>query len=216
MTHIDGQPLTERIAEAGRLDPAATMSIVAQTARALSAAHGAGIIHRDVKPGNLITKPDGSVVLVDFGIARSANSATLTGVNDVVGTAQYIAPEQVSKQNIGPATDIYALGAVAYECLAGRPPFLGDNPVTVAMRHLNDDPPPLPADVPPPVRDLVATAMAKKPADRFPTAAAMADAADAVAGKLGGTEHSDRPTVAAVPAAARLSRRSRLALAAAG
>jgi serine/threonine-protein kinase len=181
MAHVDGQPLDERIAAAGRLDPDETVSIVAQAARALHAAHTAGIIHRDVKPGNLIVQPDGTVVLVDFGVARSAESVDLTGVGEVVGTVLYIAPEQVSKQSIGPATDIYALGAVAYQCLAGRPPFLGDNPVTVAMHHLSDDPPPLPADVPPPVRDLVTTAMAKDPADRFPTAAAMADAADAIA-----------------------------------
>jgi serine/threonine-protein kinase len=216
MSHIDGQPLSERIAEAGRLDPATTMDIVAQTARALSAAHSAGIIHRDVKPGNLITKPDGTVVLVDFGIARSANSTTLTGINDVVGTAQYIAPEQVSKQDTGPATDLYALGTVAYECLAGRPPFLGDNPVTVALRHLNDDPPPLPADVPSPVRELVGTAMAKRPADRFSSATAMAEAADAVTNKLGTAGYRDRPVVAPVPGTAGSGRRSRIALIAGG
>jgi serine/threonine-protein kinase len=177
MAYIDGQPLNERIAEAGRLDPAETLSIVAQAARALHAAHTAGIVHRDVKPGNLIIKPDGTAVLVDFGVARSAGSATLTGVNEVVGTALYIAPEQVSKKTIGPATDIYALGAVAYHCLAGHPPYPGSNPLAVAMSHLNDEPPPLPADVPQPVRELVTTAMAKDPADRFPTAAEMADAA---------------------------------------
>jgi serine/threonine-protein kinase len=181
MAHVDGQPLDERIAAAGRLDYAETISIVAQAARALHAAHAAGIIHRDVKPGNLIVQPDGTVILVDFGVARSPESVELTGVGEVVGTALYIAPEQVSGQPVGPATDLYALGAVAYQCLAGRPPFLGDNPVTVAMHHLSDDPPPLPADVPPLVRDLVTTAIAKDPADRFPTAAAMADAADAIA-----------------------------------
>jgi eukaryotic-like serine/threonine-protein kinase len=182
MAFIDGQPLNERIAEAGRLDPAETMSIVAQAARALQAAHAAGIVHRDVKPGNLIIKPDGTVVLVDFGVARSAGSATLTGVNEVVGTALYIAPEQVSKHTVGPATDIYALGAVAYHCLAGHPPFMGANPLAVAMSHLSDDPPALPADVPQPVRDLVTRAMAKEPDDRFPSAAALADAATAALG----------------------------------
>jgi len=185
MAHVDGQPLDERIAATGRLDPAETMSIIAQAARALHAAHTAGIIHRDVKPGNLIVKPDGTVVLVDFGVARSTESTDLTGVDEVVGTALYIAPEQVSKQTIGPATDIYALGAVAYQCLAGHPPFPGDNPVSVAMSHLNDDPPPLPADVPTPVRDLVATAMAKDPANRFAAAAAMAAAAERAAGHDG-------------------------------
>jgi serine/threonine-protein kinase len=177
MARVDGQPLSQRIAERGRLTAAETLSIIVQAGRALEAAHQAGIVHRDVKPGNLIIQPDDTVVLVDFGVARSAESSTLTGAKEVVGTALYIAPEQVSKQVTGPAADIYALGAVAYHCLAGHPPFLGDNPVTVAMSHVNDDPPPLPDDVPQPVQALVATAMAKDPAKRFPSAAAMADAA---------------------------------------
>ena len=182
MARVDGEPLDRRIAERGRLTVPETLSMVAQAGRALDAAHRAGIVHRDVKPGNLIIQPDGTVVLVDFGVSRSAHSATLTGAKEVVGTALYIAPEQVSKQVTGPSVDVYALGAVAYHCLAGRPPFLGDNPVAVALRHLEDDPPDLPDDVPEPVRALVATAMAKKPGDRFPSAAAMADAAEVAAG----------------------------------
>jgi serine/threonine-protein kinase len=183
MAFVDGQPLSERIATAGRLDVATTMAVVAQAARGLHAAHRAGIVHRDVKPANLVVRPDGTVVLVDFGVARSPSSTVLTGVHEVVGTASYLAPEQVTKAPTGPATDIYALGAVAYQCLAGHPPFLGDNPVTVAMHHLHDDPPPLPADVTPAARDLVSRAMAKDPADRFPSAAAMAEAADAATGR---------------------------------
>ncbi|MEU7875296.1 serine/threonine-protein kinase [Dactylosporangium sp. NPDC049140] len=179
MAFIDGQPLDRRIAEDGRLDPATTMSIVAQAAHALEAAHAAGIVHRDVKPGNLIVQPDGTVVLVDFGVARSAAMAALTATNDVVGTALYIAPEQVSKQNVGPATDVYALGAVAYHCVAGRPPFMGDSPIAIAVHHLQDEPPPLPADVPAPISRLITTAMDKQPARRYPSAAAMAAAAEA-------------------------------------
>jgi serine/threonine-protein kinase len=184
MAYVHGQSLEDRIAEAGRLSPAETMSIVAQAARALAAAHAAGIVHRDVKPGNLIVQPDGGVVLVDFGIARSATSVTLTGADEVVGTALYFAPEQASKGAIGPATDIYALGVVAYHCLAGHPPFEGDNPVAIAMRHLDEEPAPLPPDVPPGVRAVVATAMAKDPANRFPNAAAMAQAASNPQGAL--------------------------------
>ncbi|MCM4079565.1 serine/threonine-protein kinase [Paractinoplanes hotanensis] len=178
MARIDGQPLTERIAERGRLTAAETMSVVAQAARALEAAHEAGIVHRDVKPSNLIIKDDGAVVLVDFGVARSAGSSTLTGAREVVGTAMYIAPEQVSKETTGPPADIYALGVVAFHCLAGHPPFTGDNPIAIAMQHLSEPPPDLPEDVPPAVRAVVVRAMAKNPADRFPTAAAMAEAAD--------------------------------------
>jgi eukaryotic-like serine/threonine-protein kinase len=187
MARVNGEALNERIAERGRLTAAETMSIVTQAGRALEAAHQAGIVHRDVKPGNLIIRADGTVVLVDFGVARSAESAALTGAKEVVGTALYIAPEQVSKEVTGPSADIYALGAVAYHCLAGHPPFLGDSPIAVALQHVQDEPPPLPGDVPPAVRTLVTTAMAKDPADRFSSAAAMADAAEHAVTGLGDT-----------------------------
>ncbi|MGX6601443.1 serine/threonine-protein kinase [Micromonosporaceae bacterium Da 78-11] len=188
MARVVGRPLNDLLAERGRFGAAETMSIVAQAGRALEAAHQAGIVHRDVKPGNLVIRPDGTVVLVDFGVARSAESAALTGVQEVVGTALYIAPEQVSKQTVGPAADMYALGTVAFHCLAGYPPFQGDNPIGVAMQHLSDEPPELPADVPGPVRALVVRAMAKNPAARYPSAAAMADAAEhALAGGTAAT-----------------------------
>jgi eukaryotic-like serine/threonine-protein kinase len=177
MAYVEGEPLATRLKEAGRLSVGETMSIVAQTAEALHAAHQNGTVHRDVKPGNLIVKPTGAVILVDFGVARSNAVTSMTGVNSIVGTALYMAPEQVAKGNVTPATDIYALGAVAYHCLAGRPPFDGDNALQVALRHLEDDPDPLPDDVPPPVRALITRAMAKHPADRFASAAEMADAA---------------------------------------
>ncbi|MEU8210862.1 serine/threonine-protein kinase, partial [Micromonospora sp. NPDC049044] len=182
MECVQGQPLSERIAEVGRLDAAETMSIAAQTARALQAAHDAGVVHRDVKPSNLIIEPDGHVVLVDFGVAVTQEAASLTGTNQVVGTALYMAPEQVVRNETRPAIDIYALGAVVYHCLAGRPPHEGENAVAVALRHLDEEPQPLPEDVPAAVQRLVATAMAKEPARRFPTAAAMAAAAQALAG----------------------------------
>ena len=197
MARVQGQPLNQRIAEEHRLSPVETMSIVAQAGRALDAAHQAGIVHRDVKPSNLIVQPDGTVVLVDFGVARSAESAALTGAKEVVGTALYIAPEQVSKQTTGPAADVYALGAVAYHCLAGHPPFLGPSPIAIALQHLHDDPPQLPPEVPEPVRVLVATAMAKDPALRFSSAAAMADAADAARRVLSGPSDSTTALVAA-------------------
>jgi serine/threonine protein kinase len=179
MAYVEGEPLATRLKEAGRLSVAATMSIVAQTAEALHAAHQNGTVHRDVKPGNLIVKPTGAVILVDFGVARSNAMTSMTGVNSIVGTALYMAPEQVAKGKVTPATDIYALGAVAYHCLAGRPPFDGDNALQVALRHLEDDPDPLPDDVPPPVRALITRAMAKHPADRFASAAEMAEVATA-------------------------------------
>jgi serine/threonine-protein kinase len=155
------------------------MSVIAQAAHALHAAHTSGIVHRDVKPANLLVQPDGTVILVDFGVAYSAADTRLTGVNDVIGTALYMAPEQISKLSVTPATDVYALGAVAYHCLAGHPPFTGGSPLEVALRHLDDDPPPLPADVPAPIQAVIARAMAKNPADRYPSAAAFAAASEA-------------------------------------
>ncbi|GIM93389.1 serine/threonine-protein kinase [Paractinoplanes toevensis] len=204
MARVNGQALNERIAERGRLSPAETMSIVAQAGRALEAAHEAGIVHRDVKPGNLIIQPDGTVVLVDFGVARSAESAALTGAKEVVGTALYIAPEQVSKESTGPSADIYALGVVAYHCLAGHPPFMGDSPIAVAVQHVSDEAPPLPADVPPAVAAVVTTAMVKDPADRFPSASAMADTAElALADQAAGAGSDTTAILAATPAPAR-------------
>jgi hypothetical protein len=177
MARVDGQPLNRVLAERGRLSPAETMSVVTQAALALEAAHEAGIIHRDVKPGNLLIEPDGTVVLVDFGVARSAHSGTVTGAGEVVGTALYIAPEQIAQHVAGPPADVYALGALAYHCLAGHPPFQGNNPIAIALQHLEDEPPELPADVPPAVRELVRTALSKKPEDRFASAGVMAEAA---------------------------------------
>jgi serine/threonine-protein kinase len=180
MAYVDGEPLSHRIAEAGRLPVAETMSIVAQAADALHAAHRHGIIHRDVKPANLLVQPNGTVKLVDFGVARSPAVTQVTAANAILGTAMYMAPEQASGQPVSPATDIYALGAVAYHCLTGQPPFTGDTPLEIALRHVTEEPPPLPADVPPRIQLLVSRALAKEPAARYPTAAALAAAARAV------------------------------------
>ncbi|MFG1673508.1 serine/threonine-protein kinase [Micromonospora sp. NPDC049282] len=179
MEFVAGEPLSRRIEDAGQLEVAETMSIVAQVAQALHGAHGRGIVHRDVKPSNLLVQDDGTVVLVDFGVARSTNVTSITSANAVPGTALYMAPEQASGRPVSGATDVYALGAVAYCCLTGSPPFTGDNPLQVAVRHLDDEPPELPAEIPAPVRELVSRALAKDPADRYPSAAAMADAARA-------------------------------------
>jgi serine/threonine-protein kinase len=183
MEFVEGEPLSRRIEQAGQLEVAETMSIVAQVAQALHAAHARGIVHRDVKPSNLLVQEDGTVVLVDFGVARSTNVTSITSANAVPGTALYMAPEQAAGRPVSGATDIYALGAVAYCCLTGGPPFTGDNPLQVAVRHLDDEPPELPHDIPEPVRDLVSRALAKDPAERFATGAAMAEAARAAVGE---------------------------------
>jgi serine/threonine-protein kinase len=146
-------------------------------------------VHRDVKPGNLLVRPNGTLVLTDFGIARSAMVGQLTQVGSVLGTASYISPEQAAGGQASPLSDVYALGVVAYQCLAGRRPFEGDNPLEIAMKHVRTPPPPLPPDIPPSVRTVVDRAMAKDPAARFPTAAALGQVARRSANGLssGGT-----------------------------
>src|SRR5919198_3438391 len=182
MEYVEGEPLHHVLGRVGRLAPQRGMDLTAQAADALQAAHDRGIIHRDVKPGNLLVRPNGKLVLTDFGIARSAMTGNLTQVGAVLGTASYVSPEQATGTgNITPASDVYSLGVVAYQCLAGRRPFEGDNPIEVAMKHVRDEPPPLPPDVPDNVRAMVSRAMAKDVAARWPDATTMGEAARAAA-----------------------------------
>src|SRR6266540_3837950 len=180
MELVEGEPLSAILARGGRIPTDRTLDIVAQAAVALDAAHRAGMVHRDVKPGNLLVAPDGVVKITDFGIARVADTVPLTQSGMVVGTAQYFSPEQAEGRIVNAASDVYSLGVVAYECLAGRLPFVADNPVTVAIMQIRDTPPPLPADIAPPVHHLVARAMAKDPRQRFPTGGQLAAAVRAV------------------------------------
>ncbi|HEX6682414.1 MAG TPA: protein kinase, partial [Candidatus Limnocylindrales bacterium] len=171
MKYIDGESLAHTLARTGRLSAAATMRLVAEAAEALHAAHEKGVTHRDVKPGNLLLCPDGSALLTDFGIARSAGHST-TG--SLAGTAGYMAPERANGEPATARSDIYSLGVVAYRCLAGCLPFAGDSLVEVALRHVRDEPPPLPAGVPRRVRAVVERAMAKDPSARWPSGAVLA------------------------------------------
>jgi serine/threonine-protein kinase len=122
-----------------------------------------GVIHRDIKPGNLILLDDGTIKVTDFGIAHAANSASITAVGQVIGTAMYLSPEQASGVTATPASDIYSLGVVGYEMLTGQPPFTADNPAALAMAHLYEAPRPLPATVPPAVRAAIGGALSKDP-----------------------------------------------------
>ncbi|HEY8474729.1 MAG TPA: serine/threonine-protein kinase [Natronosporangium sp.] len=185
MEYIDGDPLSRTLSRVGRLTAARTMALIAQAADALEAAHQAGIVHRDVKPGNLMVRANGTLVLTDFGISRSELASQLTGTGTVLGTASYISPEQAAGQVATAASDIYALGVVAYQCLAGRRPFEGENPLEIAMKHVREPPPPLPADIPPAVREIVMRTLAKDPANRWPSAAALAAVAKQAASTLG-------------------------------
>src|SRR4051812_2291793 len=184
MEYVEGDALSRTLGRVGRLTPARTMALVAQAADALHAAHANGVVHRDVKPGNLLVRPNGTLVLTDFGIARSALVGQLTVAGAVLGTASYISPEQAAGDVATPASDVYALGVVAYQCLSGHRPFDGDTPVEIAMKHVRDRPRPLPADIPPNVRAIVERALAKDPAARWPTAAALAGVARQTAASL--------------------------------
>jgi serine/threonine-protein kinase len=166
MELVNGETLSRILSVEGRLSPDTTLDIIGQAARALHIAHSTGIIHRDIKPANLMVTGDGVVKITDFGIARGGGSATMTQTGQVMGTAQYVSPEQATGRRITPASDLYSLGVVAYECLAGMPPFAADTPIALALMHVREDPPPLPADVPPAVRGLVSAMLAKEPDDR--------------------------------------------------
>ena len=180
MELVPGEALSTILEREGSLSTDKTLDIVAQTAAALQAAHAAGLVHRDIKPGNLLITPDGRVKITDFGIARIADQVPLTATGQVMGTVQYLSPEQASGHPASPATDIYSLGIVAYECLAGKRPFTGESQVAIAMAQINDAPPPLPATIAEPVRNFVMSMIAKKPEDRPATASAGARAATAL------------------------------------
>ncbi|MET0416320.1 MAG: protein kinase, partial [Actinoplanes sp.] len=189
MEYVEGDALSRTLSRVGRLTPARTMALVAQAADALQAAHENGIVHRDVKPGNLLVRPNGTLVLTDFGIARSALVGQLTVAGSVLGTASYISPEQASGAVATAASDVYALGVVAYQCLSGHRPFDGATPIEIAMKHVRDTPRPLPSDIPPPVRAIVDRALAKDPAARWPSASAMAAVARQAAASLTAAAH---------------------------
>src|SRR4029453_6808886 len=185
MEFVEGEALSRTLARVGRLTPGRTMALGAQAADALHAAHQTGVVHRDGKPGNLRVRPNGTLVLPDFGIARSAGAAQLTAAGSVLGTASYISPEQAMGEQASQLSDVYALGVVAYQCLAGHRPFEGEQPLEIAMRHVREAPPPLPGDLPPSVRVIVERAMAKQPAARWPNAAAFGQVARRAAAELG-------------------------------
>jgi eukaryotic-like serine/threonine-protein kinase len=180
MELVEGESLATLLQRERRLDVSQTFGILRSTAAGLAAAHDAGVVHRDVKPGNILLGPGGVVKITDFGIAWSASSVPLTQTGQVIGTAQYLSPEQAAGGKAGPASDVYALGAVAYECLTGRRVFDGENSVQVAVMQIRDEPDPLPAELPENVRRLVERALSKDPVVRFSDGAALLAAIDDV------------------------------------
>ncbi|MFD9614913.1 protein kinase, partial [Streptomyces sp. NPDC059083] len=180
MEYVQGEPLNAVLSRLNRLSVAQGLDMLEQTGRALQVAHLAGVVHRDVKPGNILVTPTGQVKITDFGIAKAVDASPVTKTGMVMGTAQYIAPEQATGEDATAASDVYSLGVVGYEALSGARPFTGDGALTVAMKHVREAPPPLPADLPPNVRELIEITMAKDPGQRYTNGGEFADAVAAV------------------------------------
>lgn len=176
MELVPGEPLASMLAREGALGLDETLDLVAQAGRALHAAHQRGVIHGDVRPGHLMVTPWGRVKVTDFALTQALNHEPRTVTGQMVGSAHYVAPELATGSDPNPLSDVYALGVVAHECLAGHRPFEGDNQVAVALAHLNEQPPPLPETISRRVRALIATAMEKNPHLRLPSAGAFAAA----------------------------------------
>jgi beta-lactam-binding protein with PASTA domain/tRNA A-37 threonylcarbamoyl transferase component Bud32 len=178
MEYVEGDTLRDVLRREGRLDPERAMSLSADICGALDFSHRNGIVHRDVKPGNVMITPQGTVKVMDFGIARavSDSAATMTSTAAVIGTAQYLSPEQARGESVDARSDVYSMGCLLYELVTGAPPFTGDSPVAVAYQHVREDPR-LPSSInpqiPPELDAIVLKSMSKNPANRYQSAAEM-------------------------------------------
>ncbi len=197
---VDGESLSARLKRGGPLAAWDACDIAEQLCRALEHAHAEHIVHRDIKPANVLISDRRQVKVGDLGIARLAEGSTDGGTATIVGTPRYMAPEQASGQPVTPATDVYSAGIVMYEMLAGCPPFGGESAVEIALQHVQIEPPPLPPGTPRPLERVVRRALEKDPADRYQSAAAMADALARARPSAGADKQTDPG--AAIPEAA--------------
>jgi serine/threonine protein kinase len=186
MEYIEGQSCAEILRDAGWVDVEEAVAIIAQACEGLHYAHRHGVVHRDVKPGNLLRAREGEVKLADFGIAKATEQSSITQVGSVLGTAAYLAPEQARGEEAGPRADLYALGVVAYQLIAGRLPYEATSLTELALKQQQEEPPTLDtivADVTPELADTIAIALALDPRERYATARDMGDAiSDAMRG----------------------------------
>ena len=178
MEYVDGRTVRDLLIEGHRLLPERTLEITSGVLRALEYSHQAGIVHRDIKPGNVMVTRNGDIKVMDFGIARAMSDAqaTMTQTAQVIGTAQYLSPEQARGERVDARSDLYSTGCLMYELLTGRPPFTGDSPVAIAYQHVRENPIPpsrLDPSLPPWADSIVLKAMAKSPNDRYQSAAEM-------------------------------------------
>src|SRR4051812_34759505 len=199
--YVDGENLKRLIQRRGPAPVSTALELAMQIARGLSFAHQQGLVHRDVKPQNVLLNGDGRAKVTDFGIARSRDvQQGMTQTGTVLGTSDYIAPEQAQGQRVDEHTDVYSLGVVMYELLTSEVPFPGENFVAVAMRHINEPPPPIRdkrPDVPPRVEAAIQKAMAKDPADRFPTMAEFCSELEACLAEVQASAGTQQATTAA-------------------
>jgi serine/threonine-protein kinase len=178
MEYVEGETLRDLLVTEGRLLPDRALEVTAAICTALEQAHAAGIVHRDIKPGNVMVTPSGEIKVMDFGIARALtnSTSTLTQTAAVIGTAHYLSPEQARGEHVDTRSDVYSTGCLLYELLTGTPPFTGDSAVAVAYQHVREDPTPpsmIETDIPTSIDAIVMTAMAKNPANRYATATDM-------------------------------------------